>query len=48
MDLGERPLVLKRLTQVEEMWIGRVNAVLQVTQNFGGQCKYCGHKISFM
>lgn len=47
MDPGEQPITLKRLTQVEEMLIARVNPVLQVTQNFGGQYKYHGHTISF-
>ena len=47
MDLGEQPITLKRFSQVEDMLIARVNPVLQVTGNFGGQYKYHGHTIRF-
>ena len=47
MDLGEQPIVLSSLTQVEEMLIARVNPILQVTHTCGGQYKCIGHTISF-
>ena len=47
MDLGEKPHILRVLTQVEEILIARVNLILQVTHARGGKYKYSGHKISF-
>jgi predicted Fe-S protein YdhL (DUF1289 family) len=47
MDPGEKPHVLRVLTQVEEMLIARVNPILQVTHARGGKYKYSGHTISF-
>lgn len=47
MDLGEQPLMLQKLTQVEEMLIAGVNPILQVIHTCGGQYKYNGHTISF-
>ncbi|XP_057860503.1 uncharacterized protein LOC131069166 [Cryptomeria japonica] len=46
MDPGDQPIMLKILTQVEEMLIARVNLILQVTHTIGGQYKYNGHTIS--
>lgn len=48
MGQGEQPTILKRLAQVEEILIARVNPVLQVTNAFGGQYKYIGHSINFV
>ena len=45
MDLGNWPVVLAVLTQVEEMIISRANPILQVTHAHGGQYKYSGHTI---
>ncbi|XP_057835128.1 uncharacterized protein LOC131045552 [Cryptomeria japonica] len=47
LDPGKQPVVLKKLTQVEEMLIARVAPVLQVRHGKGGQYKYSGHTISF-
>lgn len=47
MYLVPQPLVLAKLTQVEEMLIARVALVLQVTHSRGGQYKYSGHTLSF-
>ncbi|GLJ15036.1 hypothetical protein SUGI_0245580 [Cryptomeria japonica] len=47
LDPGEQPLVLKKLTQVEEMLIARISPILQVTHARGSQYKYFGHQISF-
>ncbi|XP_059064700.1 uncharacterized protein LOC131856792 [Cryptomeria japonica] len=47
LDPGEQPLVLKKLTQVEEMLIAHISTVLQVTHARGSQYKYFGHTISF-
>ena len=47
MDPGSQPSELANLTQVEEMLIGHVSPILQVTHAIGGQYKYKGHTISF-
>lgn len=47
MDLGEQPICLKVLSQVEEMLIARVSPILQVTYARGGQLKYSGNTICF-
>lgn len=47
MDLGEQPIYLKVLTQIEEMLIVRVSLVIQVSYATGGQLKYNGHTICF-
>ncbi|XP_059070762.1 uncharacterized protein LOC131860375 [Cryptomeria japonica] len=47
MDPGEQPIILKRLSQVEEMLIARIALVLQVSHARGGQYKYIGHTINF-
>lgn len=47
MDLGEKPHILRVLTQVEEMLIARLNHILQVIHDRGGKYKYIGHTIIF-
>ncbi|XP_057837722.2 uncharacterized protein LOC131047921 [Cryptomeria japonica] len=47
MDPGEQPMVLKWLSQVEEMLIARSAPVLQVSHARGDQYKYIGHTINF-
>ena len=47
MDPGEKPHILRVLTQVEEMLIACVNPILQVTHARGGKYKYSRHTISF-
>ena len=45
MDLGNQPVVLLVLTQVEEMLISHANPILQVTHAHSGQYKYSVHTI---
>lgn len=47
MDPGEKPHILRVLTQAEEMLIEPMNPILQVTHARCGQYKYSGHTISF-
>jgi hypothetical protein len=47
MNLGNQPLVLSILTQVEEILIARVSPLLQVIHARCGQYQYSGHPISF-
>ena len=47
MDPGEKPHILRVVTQVEEILIARVNPILKVTHARGEKYKYSGHTISF-
>lgn len=47
MDLGEKPTILKILTQKEELLITRVTPILHIKYAIGGQHKYSRHTIIF-